>query len=200
MIIHKNDSFWGWFWTRMIHLGMFFHKNDSFEYDSSQEWFVWGWFFTRMIHLRMVLDKNDLLGDDSLQRWFICGQFFTRATQMFTSSQGGFVCGRFFARMIHIWTSLHTDISFVEHFSQGRFGGLVLCGPATSPLVTGKFFFEFLMKVLTEVHCGILLGNPKFQVNTFIHYQDMEILKFSVFQQCNFIFQPIVFKFQIYSG
>ena len=104
---------------------------------------------------------------------------------MFTSSQGGFVCGRFFARMIHIWTSLHKDISFVEHFSQGRFGGLVLCGPATSPLVTGKFFFEFLMKVLTEVHCGILLGNPKFQVNSLylIQYTSPrnKILKCSVF-------------------
>ena len=107
-----------------------------------------------MIYLEMILYKDDSFVDNS--------------------SQGGFVCGRFFARMIHIWTSLHKDISFVEHFSQGRLGGLVLCGPATSPLVTGKFFFEFLMKVLTEVHCGILLGNPKFQVNTFIHYQDIK--------------------------
>ena len=190
MVLDKNDSFgdvfsqewfvWVWFFTRMIHLRMILHENDSFEDGSGQEWFTWRWFFTNMIHVWTILHKGD--------------------SNVVTSSQGGFVCGRFFARMIHIWTSLHKDISFVEHFSQGRFGGLVLCGPATSPLVTGKFFFEFLMKVLTEVHCGILLGNPKFQVNTFIHYQDMEILKFSVFQQCNFIFQPIVFKFQIYSG
>ena len=37
------------------------------------------------------------------------------------------------------------------------------------------------MKVHTEVHCGDTKRNPKFQVNTFIHYQDMEILNFSVF-------------------
>ena len=30
------------------------------------------------------------------------------------------------------------------------------------------------MKAHTDVHCGNT--NPKFQVNTFIHYQDMEIL------------------------
>ena len=43
------------------------------------------------------------------------------------------------------------------------------------------FFSNFLMKVHTEVHCGDTKRNPKFQVNTFILYQDMEILNCSVF-------------------
>ena len=32
------------------------------------------------------------------------------------------------------------------------------------------------MNVHTELRCGIVCGNTKFQVNTFIHYQDMEFL------------------------
>ena len=43
------------------------------------------------------------------------------------------------------------------------------------PLVPGDFFLSLLMKVHTEVHYGNRLGNPKYQVSAFIHYQDMEI-------------------------
>ena len=50
-----------------------------------------------------------------------------------------------------------------------------------NPLVPGDFFLSLLMKVHTEVHYGNRLGNPKFQVSTFIPYQDMEIFYFSVF-------------------
>ena len=57
-----------------------------------------------------------------------------------------------------------------------------VCASATmrfNPLVPSKFFLEFfLMKAHTEMHCGDTKGNPKFQVNTFIHNQDMEILNF----------------------
>ena len=34
-------------------------------------------------------------------------------------------------------------------------------------------FSNFLMKVHTDVYCGDTNRNPKFQVNTFIHYQDI---------------------------
>ena len=37
------------------------------------------------------------------------------------------------------------------------------------------FFLSLLMKVHTEAHYGIRLGNPKFPVSTFIHYQNMDI-------------------------
>ena len=50
-----------------------------------------------------------------------------------------------------------------------------------NPLVLGDFLFSLLMKVHTEVHYGNRLGNPKFQVSTFIHYQDMKKIYFSVF-------------------
>ena len=42
----------------------------------------------------------------------------------------------------------------------------------------GNFFLSLLMKVHTEVHYGNRLGNPKYQVSAFIHYQDMEIFLF----------------------
>ena len=53
---------------------------------------------------------------------------------------------------------------------------------ALIPLVPGKFFsWIFVTKVHMGVHCRDTKWNPKFQVKTFIHYQDMEILNFSVF-------------------
>ena len=50
-----------------------------------------------------------------------------------------------------------------------------------NPLVPGDFFLSLLMKVHTEVHYGNRLGNPKYQVSAFIHYQDMEIFIFRFF-------------------
>ena len=50
------------------------------------------------------------------------------------------------------------------------------------------FFFNLLMKVLTDVHCGVKLGNPKFPGDSFICYQDMEILNFLVYYILQFYF------------
>ena len=50
------------------------------------------------------------------------------------------------------------------------------------------------MKVHTEVHCGDTKRNPKFQVNTFIHYQDMEFLNFSVFLTVRLYFPTNCFQ------
>ena len=48
-------------------------------------------------------------------------------------------------------------------------------------LVPANFFLSLLMKVHTGVHYGNRLGNPKFQVSSFIYYQNMEIFNFSFF-------------------
>ena len=50
------------------------------------------------------------------------------------------------------------------------------------------------MKVHTEVHYGNRLGNPKFQVSTFIHYQDMEIFNFSFFLTVQLYFPTNCFQ------
>ena len=57
-----------------------------------------------------------------------------------------------------------------------------------------NFFSNFLMKVHTEVHCGDTKRNPKFQVNTFILYQDMEILNCSVFLTVRLYFSTNCFQ------
>ena len=50
------------------------------------------------------------------------------------------------------------------------------------------------MKGNTEVHCGDTKRNPKFQVNTFIHCQDMEFLNFSVFLTVRLYFPTNCFQ------
>ena len=50
------------------------------------------------------------------------------------------------------------------------------------------------MKVHTEVDYGNRLGNPKFQVSTFIPYQDMEIFYFSVFLTVQLYFPTNCFQ------
>ena len=50
------------------------------------------------------------------------------------------------------------------------------------------------MKVHTEVHYGNRLGNPKYQVSAFIHYQDMEIFYFSVFLTMQLYFPTNCFQ------
>ncbi len=68
------------------------------------------------------------------------------------------------------------------------------CSILFNPLVPGDFFFSLLMKVHTEVHYGNRLGNPKYQVSAFIHYQDMEIFNFSVFLTMQLYFPTNCFQ------
>ena len=53
---------------------------------------------------------------------------------------------------------------------------------------------QIFSRIFSEVHCGDTKRNPKFQVNTFIHYQDMEFLNFSVFLTVRLYFPTNCFQ------